>query len=476
MCIKKDLSSTFDFISNFQQNIKLSRLPFTDRNAQLSINDRELRLDFQLTTEEALKDYSLGILNQFYVINNNGEKYVVPDQNGVLNGTLNLGGSNTELQNYHIRISQLMNEKWNEKEVYYYRFILPIEKDFWIRDINTLAYYTGKKWYLGLIPIKFPEGEIQMYPVHIGEQIYLAIESEMKCTYEMMQRYIYSISLSLGLVTSTVPFDYAYIIATGTENFTNDLICGFTQMRPTIKGQYQFFTTNMYSIEDCLKRNHADYAIKQLYDGKTFKAHLQNWIQIDEFEKIVLMLYGNEDLARATLILLESSTMSLDYQGAMCAVALETICTALEDSKDKFYLSNDIWKTNVKTPFEELINSLRKEGIITEDHAVNMRSKLNSFNAASNKDKLSLPFSQRKYTLSKQEKGVIDSRNRFLHGHILGHCFEESYQEIMYASLELQKLCALLLFRESGFYGLIVNNAVLMGLKKAISAEEPVLI
>lgn len=46
----------------------------------------------------------------------------------------------------------------------------------------------------------------------------------------------------------------------------------------------------------------------------------------------------------------------------------------------------------------------------------------------------------------------------------------------MYASLELQKLCTLLLFRESGFYGLIVNNAVLMGLKKAISAEEPVLI
>lgn len=310
----------------------------------------------------------------------------------------------------------------------------------------------------------------------LGEQKYLTIESEMKCTYEMMQKYIYSISLSLGLVTSTIPFDYAYIIATRTENFTDDLICGFTQMRPTIKGQYQFFTTNMYSVKECLTRNHVDYAMKQLYDGETFKAHLQDWIQIDEFEKIVLMLYGNEDLARATLILIESSTMSLDYQGAMCAVALETICSALEDSKDKFYLSNDNWKTNVRPPFEDLINSLRKEEIITEDHAVNMRNKLNSFNTASNKDKLSLPFSQRKYTLSKQEKGVIDSRNRFLHGHILGHCFEESFEEIMYASLELQKLCTLLLFRESGFYGLIVNNAVLMGLKKAISAEEPVLI
>ena len=87
-----------------------------------------------------------------------------------------------------------------------------------------------------------------------------------------------------------------------------------------------------------------------------------------------------------------------------------------------------------------------------------------------------MPFSQRKYTLSKQEKGVIDSRNRFLHGHILGHCFEESFEEIMYASLELQKLCTLLLFREVDLWFWLWINAVLMGLKKAISAEEPVLI
>lgn len=476
MCILKDLSSTFDFISNFLQNVKLSGLPFVDRNAQLSINDRQLRLEFQLTTEEAFKDYSLGFLDQFYVINNNGEKYVVPDQNGVLNGALNLGDSDMALQNYHICISQLMNEKWNKNEKYYYRFLLPIKDVFWNRDIHTLWYKTGRRCSSGLIPINFPEGEVQMYPVYIGEQKYLAIESEMKCTYEMMQKYIYSISLSLGLVTSVVPFDYAYIIATETENFTDDLICGFTQMRPTIKGQYNFFTTNMYSIRECLKRNQIDYAMKQLYDGEIFKAHLQDWIQIDEFERIVQMLHRNEDLARATLILIESSTMSLDYQGAMCAVALETICSALEDSKDKPYMSNDDWKTKVKPSFDELINSPCKEEIIAETHAVNMRNKLNSFNLGSNKDKLSLPFSKRNYTLSEQEKDVINSRNRFLHGHILGHCFEESYQEIIYASLELQKLCALLLFRESGFKGLIVNNAVLIGLKKAISAEEPVLI
>lgn len=231
MYIRKDLSVTIDFISNFQQNIELSGLPFANKKAQLSILDRQLRLDFQLTTEEAFKNYSSGFLDQFYVISNNGEKYVVPAQNGVLNGTLNLGGSDTELQNYHISISRLMNEKWNKKEKYYYRFLLPIEKVFWDRDIRTIVYQTGRNLHSGLIPIKFPEGEIQMYPVYIGEQRYLAIESEMKCTYEIMQKYIYSISLSLGLVTSTIPFDYAYIIAMETENFTDDLICGFTSVQ-----------------------------------------------------------------------------------------------------------------------------------------------------------------------------------------------------------------------------------------------------
>lgn len=285
MCIIKKLSATIDFISNFQQKVELSGLPFENKKAHLSIVDRQLRLDFQLTTKEALENNGYIFLDRFYVIDNNKEKYIAPAQNGVLNGTLNLGESDTELQNYHISIAQLMHEKWNEKEKYYYRFLLPIEKVFWDSDIRTIAYQVGRNWHSGLIPIKFPEGEIQMYPVYIGEQKYLAIESEMKCTYEIMQKYIYSISLSLGLVTSTIPFDYAYIIATGTENFTDDLICGFTQMRPTIKGQYQFFTTNMYSIKECLTRNHVDYAIKQLYDGETFKACLQDWIQIDEFEK-----------------------------------------------------------------------------------------------------------------------------------------------------------------------------------------------
>ena len=105
-------------------------------------------------------------------------------------------------------------------------------------------------------------------------------------------------------------------------------------MRNSVKGQYRFFTTNMYSLETALRYNKVEYALAQIHDknGQVL-SNLQDWIQLDEFERLTVMLYRNEDLARAVLILIESSTMALDYEGAMCAVALETICSALDESE-----------------------------------------------------------------------------------------------------------------------------------------------
>lgn len=472
----KNLLPTIDFIKNFQQEVILSKLPFDDRSARLSIDERTIRLNFELTTNEAYKSYNLIFLDSFIITNSNGNNYTVPHHNGVINGHLNLCLQDDDLNNYNISISHLMDNRWNEQENYYYRLILPVDNIFWIRDIQTYCYQTEAATYSGLIEIAFPQGTIQIYPIYMGEKKYIAIESGMECTYEMMQKFLYAISLSLGLVTSIIPFDYSYIIASDSEDFSKDLLCGFTQLRPTIKGQYRPFTTNMYSIKDCLKRNGAEYALSQLYDNNTFLSKLQPQLQMNEFENIVKMLYNNENLARATLILIEASTISLDYQGAICAVALETICSALEPPKNKYYMNNEEWQRKVVPAFKELTEKLKANETISEEHATGIKNKLNNLNTLANKDWLLLPFHKRGYNPSKCEKDIINNRNRFLHGHILGHCHEESYQAIMYSSLELQKLCTILLFKESGFHGFIVNNAVLLGLEKALTNKEPILV
>ena len=197
---------------------------------------------------------------------------------------------------------------------------------------------------------------------------------------------------------------------------------------------------------------------------------------MDEFERIVLMLYNNEELARAVLILIESSTMSLDYEGAMCAVALETICSAMYKPKQKTLMKNEDWKRNVVPKFENLIQSLIDSNTISEMHADIIRRKLNGLNMDTNADKLSKPFECIGYNLTESDKKNIAKRNRFLHGNIVGHTHQESFDEILYTCMEIQKLCAVLLFRNAGFKGLIVNNAVLMGLKRAVDEQEPVLI
>ena len=478
MEITKNLDLTIEFIRSIQGEYEISNLPFKDRKGAMAVKGRHLELNFMLSLRESLDSLRIIDVNEFCVRNvQTGNNFLVPNRSGILSGTTNLMGDEDAECPYTIKISNMMECGWNKDDRYFYRFLLPIEKEYWSGDINTLVYHYKRSYSRGLIPVQFDSGTIHIYPVHIEQLHYMAIESRFACSYDEMQKYIYAISLSLGLVTSVVTFDYAYVFASVNDDFEKDMYCGFSEMRNSIKGQYRFFTTNMYSLETALKYNKTEYALAQIYDknGQVI-SNLQDWMQLDEFERLVKMLYGNDNLARAVLILIESSTFALDYEGAMCAVALETICSALDKSKQSTFLTNDNWQKLVIPEFENTIYQLLEHGTISEEHAAAMRKKLNGLNMPTNGDKLSVPFENCGYTLSKSEKEVIKKRNRFLHGHIIGHSYEEAYKEILYSCLELQKLCSILLFREADFNGYILNNAVLVGLEQAIKVKEPLLI
>lgn len=478
MEITKNLDLSIEFIRTLQSEYELSGIPLKDRNGTLIVKERHLEINFVLSLHESIDALKIIDVNEFCIRNNlTGNRYLIPDRCGFLSGATNLTADENAACPYTIKISNMMECGWNKDDRYFYRFLLPIEKEYWSGDINTLVFHYKRSYSRGLIPIKLDSGTIHIYPVHIDRLHFIAIESQFACSYDDMQKYIYSISLSLGLVTSVVTFDYAYIFASINECYEKDMYCGFSEMRNSIKGQYRFFTTNMFSLETALKYNKVEYALAQICDesGQVI-SNLQDWMQLDEFDRLVKMLYGNDDLARAVLILIESSTFALDYEGSMCAVALETICSALYKPKQSAFIANDCWQKNVLPEFANIIHQLLESGTITEEHAKTMQKKLNGLNMPTNGDKLSVPFTSRGCSLSKLEKEVIRNRNRFLHGKIIGRTYDEAYKEILYSCLELQKLCAFLLFREAGFKGYILNNAVLMGLEQAVENKEPLLI
>lgn len=363
-----------------------------------------------------------------------------------------------------IRFRQLMDSRWSKETKYYYRYILPVKHDKWRNFIRATDYYQdcddaaliNESPYFEVIRIDFFEGQqIHLFPIYnevfeskflMIESKYLVIESQFPCTYNDMNRYMYAISLSFGLVTTVAPLDYVIVVASKTSDFEGEIMGGIVKLPPTIKNQYRFIATDIRELYNDLKKK-VDYDAFRPYcdkEGKLLRSHL-DLMKEQEFSALARMLYENKALARAALMLIDSS-MNLQCLGAISAVALETICSVLiEENK------------------ESLPKHLKKNG---------------EEGKRKNKEKLTEPFMlpQIGYELSEEKgKELVDIRNSFLHGGVLGFSHTE-YHKLLYPCMKLRKLCGILLLRYSGYKGPILNNAVEMKLEEALKNKEPLFI
>ena len=301
-----------------------------------------------------------------------------------------------------VQFDRLIDPQWDEKTGYFYRYFLPIENERWLSLIEHTACYQDDDIpptydsyrCVGGIRVDFSkERQIHLFSVYMGASLFLAIESQFPCTYDEMSDYMHTISLSLGLVTSVAPFDYAYIVASETLDFDGRIMGGLIRLRPTMRVLY--------------------------------KQHLSDPIKEKDFVKLVLMLHRNKNLARAAMMLLVASN-DIESLGSSYSVALETICLELfKENKDIF-----------------------EECLIEKPWGKDFKN---------NDEKLTKPFEllkSIKYDLSEVEKLIIKTRNSFLHGDIPkgGESADkfESVDELQYISSELRRLCMILLFRYVG--------------------------
>ena len=498
---KKNLEPTAKFIHDLceQQEVTVSNLLSTKKKGYLSLNGRSMEVKLSIDIEEVGENADIlspesgvSVLVTSLQMDSDSGNYFIPEAYS-LTSFPTCDSSGKCYIPYTLFLSQFMDFEWYkerkrretwegkrferkkrgrkkrerkkrdrrwkkglQERKYFYRFLVPLLKETYIRDnIQATSFYTSAKdsddKLDSLVEIVSPGGtRIHIYLSCISIQgktpEYLVIESQTPCTYMEMHEYMYAVSLSLGLVTSVAPFDYAFFVASETLDFDGNLMGGFIQLRPTIESQYRFFTTDLDSVYGGLKGK-AGYAFRPYCDkdGNLLKDCL-NPMQEQEFVALVSMLHRSKDLARAALMLIDSS-MNLECMGVTYAVALETICSVLiETNKESF---SDYFE---KKPWDD-------EWI-------------------SNKNKLTRPFDLPEigYKLSeKKRKELLDIRNSFLHGGVLRFSHTE-YHKLLYPCMELRKLCGILLLRYAGYKGPILNNAVEMGLEKALANKEPLFI
>ena len=482
---EKELTPIENFIRELtQEEVTVVGLPSTEKKGRIIIDDNSLKIGLSMmTAEEVGHNSEQSILNSLQVKNDCGSYLIPTAHRSLLEVNCNRKRIRKRIRKctrerirkctrkrirkrtrkctrrytmeciMHvsakvlISFSELVNAQWynekDEKELYYQTLIpMPMDgiKQFCIWDYIQIVPPDNGDIYLD-IPLS-GEKQVRVFSKVIHQVCYLVIESRFPCTYDEILDYTYAVSLSLGLMTTIAPFDYAFVIASEIPDFGGKIMGGMIKLRPTIKSQYRFITTQLKILYESLKGK-VDYDAFRPYcdkDGNLLKDRLDLMTE-QEFSGLVSMLYRSKDLARATMMLLVASD-DIEYLGPLYSVVLETVTLVITKEKKKL--------------FSDYTNATGKERLIY------------------NNEKLKDPFEriqQIGYELSDIEKQIITSRNKHLHGTLPEG--GENIDELLYNSIELRKLCGILLLRYAGYKGPILNNAVEMKLEEALKNKEP---
>lgn len=480
--ITKSVKSILQELDSMKQmkNVKIAQFSFLPKENNLIKESKCYKLSFEsvLTKEieDVARNFSLGDLeidcgNRKFHTNNN-EAYF--DSYKFLT---------TSEQNFTIIISQLRDVRINEDEEYFFRFVQPIQRVLVYHDIYTNCFQTEYSQSSGLMGFDFEKGKVHYFPIEDNEHNhYVVIEPQYSVNLDELFKIQYAIQIGIGLITGVANFDEAYIMAYKDEKYSSLIGTSYTRLRESIRSQYSIFTTNLHSIEYSLKHGkHNGYALNQLREenGK-INYGLVDWLHKDFYSTLVFNIYNYPEFARAGAILMEASTRSLDYQAALYAVALETLCTKIQKIKKiKFnpLIEKSIFE-KFKAELENQVDKISLQLNIPTDFKDRCKNKLEHVNELSNKEKFLSVINSVGYKVSESDKDAIEQRNRLLHGNLVKHTSDSSkdFDDIFYYSLILHRLCACIMFKYCGFSGYIVNNPVLLDTVPACERKEPVLI
>jgi len=440
--------------------------------------ERKLQLRFKATLNQDLLDAanspSLGEMlvhtpDHTYVIENNQAYF---DELNLLYG---------KEQTFTMSISALRDIEECEG---FLRLVVPIDKNYWSHKLCTSTFQTESLFSNSLMILKLDEGCVHIYTVTDGQtnQKYLVVEPQYEVTKDILFNIHYAVAVGLGIITGTAFFGEAYVLVGDSIEFKTYKAASYYSLRDSVQSQYATFSTNSFWLELLLKQGrYNNYALEMIRDEKgKVKSELVDRLGEETCGKIIKNMYLYPEFARAAMILIDGTDKALDYQAAMYAVALETLCTKLKKiygmQFDGIIKDKGKW-TRIRKPMTKVFrDSCNQYGIDkhSKDRIENGISKLNEI---SNSEKFKLVIERLGLHMMASDYDAIDQRNYLLHGELVKKISGAStdFDDMFYYSLVLHRLCTAIIFKYAGYNGCLVNNAVLMDRKPACEKKEPVL-
>lgn len=371
------------------------------------------------------------------------------------------------------------NSSFNEHNL---RMVIPVEKsnkiDFY--DLQRDYFKTPQNKSFNYIPLDVDGEEYHFYNYSIGQNHYICIDCQLPGNLTIFQKKCFNILLAYSVIHGKLIHNECYIFSYENEEMAVPENFLYHSMRASVITAQGVFTTKVLALhsdtdferddDGMIKKEIRDKLMEDIYD-----------FPISVFSNLSTVFYKYEKLQRAALIFVQSHISALEVKIPNYYVAIEAITghivKELVTDKKNFSPITDTKLAN------ELIKLFKEQSLKVKtdyslsDEEFNMEifeKNLNKLNAPPNANKLADSFDFFGYTLSKEQKGILIERNRFLHGSFVKIVDDDKeFREALHVALRLHFMVAFLLLKIAGFEGRIINYAELWShvTEKALGEE-----
>ena len=338
----------------------------------------------------------------------------------------------------------------------------------------------GLNHYSKMLFAELEDHKMTVLSSRINDKYWLIIDTTEPVVYEEMDHRVMSITTALGFVLGIRYGDYCFHVACDEPSFSQIVGVEALSLKKTKCCPYRILNPNSNIVELWLRQyEYQKYAIEEVNrtsaDGVRWFYEDDAMLSIDAFSKLAQLCYISNDMLLATSMLIDGSLMNIEYQKPFFHVALETITSALIKEDELLLPPTMPQEKYMQEVVPRLLDALK--GIMNlpeEAFWIFSRRIEHNLNSAPNANKLEICFSKYGYMLTREDKLAINKRNSTFHGHLTREDIplREQQSELLAMSLRLHKLCSILLLKEAGFTGKVLNNEVLFGIKDACERKE----
>jgi hypothetical protein len=343
------------------------------------------------------------------------------------------------------------------------RLIIPLGKKMGIiNDYQSRGYVVDYKSKLGLIVLNIKDKTFHIFEVKYGEKEYLVIDCVERFSMTEFQNCCQTILLTYAFLSGDYHSDEGYYLGFDDASLEIPKHILFHTFSDSHYNLNAAFTTNAYFGLDLenIKRDE-----KGFIDEETRKEQFKDimFFPSSVFNNICQFAIENEKIFRSLLLLIFNQASTLEMKIPIQYVAIEALTGAIVkkgNSELKPIPENELANKLISKLKNDTEAFLKENNIQIENNDLipPLFKRLDSLNAPTNTDKLSKPFAEVGYTISDEEKKIIKLRDTFLHGSIksFGN-LDDDFKGLFYISLKLHFLICVLLLKNAGFVGRIVN-------------------